>query len=281
MKSITKVLFAALLTTSVISNAQQAITVTVSGAGDPIILLAGFATDGDEVWQLTVDQLSKNHKCHVLNYAGFAGMEPIEFPWIPKVINGIEKYIEENQIQNPIIIGHSLGGTLGIKLAANPKLQVKKLIIVDALPAKGALMMPDFNPENFQYDSPYNQQMLEMDEAAFIQMATGMAAGMTSSKDGQDRIVNWMKTTDRKTYVYGYTDYLKFDVREDLKQIKIPVKILGAGKPYGESTARENYKTQYKNLKNYELLIHKESAHFIMMDQPGWFIKEVSNFLNY
>jgi hypothetical protein len=34
-------------------HAQDLIAVTVTGTGDSIILLSGFATDGIEVWQTT------------------------------------------------------------------------------------------------------------------------------------------------------------------------------------------------------------------------------------
>ena len=262
------------------SIAQQThIEVKVTGTGEPILLLSGFATNGDEVWSTTVNKLSKTHQCHVVNYAGFAGQEPIDFPWLPKVVDGIEDYLTENSLKNIVVIGHSLGGTIGIKLAANAGLNISNLIIVDALPATGALMMPDFKPENMVYESPYNEQMLNIDDAAFSQIATGMAAGMTSNIQGQQQIIKWIKTTDRKTFVYGYTDYLKFDVREDLKQINIPVTILGAGKPYGEEMARSNYANQYQNLAEYDLKMNPESAHFIMMDQPEWFIKQVENLL--
>lgn len=280
MKTLSKILVSFILCCSTVSIAQKnAITVTVTGSGEPIVLLSGFATSGDEVWQPVVQQLSKTYQCHVINYAGFAGMEPVEFPWLPRVVASIEDYISTNNLEKPIIIGHSLGGTIGIHLTANKELKISNLIIVDALPATGALMMPNFKPENFQYDSPYNNQLLQMDDTAFHQMATGMAAGMATDLNDQQQIIQWMKNTDRKTYVYGYTDYLKFDVREDLKEIDVPVTILGAGKPYGEEMAKANYSKQYENLANYELSINADSAHFIMMDQPLWFMNQLKTAL--
>lgn len=280
MKTLSKVLASFILCCSSISIAQvSAIDVTVTGTGEPIVLLSGFATKGDEVWTPVVEQLSSTYQCHVINYAGFAGNDPIEFPWLPQVIASIEDYISTENFEKPILIGHSLGGTIGVHLTANKELDISKLIIVDALPATGALMMPNFEPENFQYDSPYNNQLLQMNESAFHQMATGMAAGMATSANDQQQIVEWMIHTDRKTYVYGYTDYLKFDAREDLKNIDVPVTILGAGKPYGAEIAKATYNKQYENLVNYELFINADSAHFIMMDQPLWFLNQLTTAL--
>ncbi len=256
-----------------------AIEVSVHGKGSSIILLGGFATDAGELWQATIEQLYKDYKCHVIHYAGFAGMPPIDFPWIPQVVSGIENYIIKNQIKDAVIVGHSLGGTLGIQLAANPKLQIKKLLIVDALPATGALMMPDFKAESPQYNSPYNNQILAMNEETFAMMAGGMAAGMSTKKESQEQIKQWMVETDRKTYVYAYTDYLKFDARNTLSNINIPVNILAAGKPYGAAVAQQTYDSQYKNLRDYDLYINEDSAHFIMMDQSQWFIEHLQSFL--
>jgi pimeloyl-ACP methyl ester carboxylesterase len=110
-----------------------------------------------------------------------------------------------------------------------------------------------------------------MSDAGFKQMATGMSQGMSVNPDAQQQIVSWIFQADRKTYVYGYTDYLKLDVRENLKNITAPVTILAAAQPYGEEIIRKTLTTQYENLKNYKLEVAPGAAHFIMLDDPTWF----------
>ncbi|MEL6944180.1 MAG: alpha/beta hydrolase, partial [Bacteroidota bacterium] len=85
---------------------------------------------------------------------------------------------------------------------------------------------------------------------------------------------------DRKTYVYGYTDYLKLDLREDLTKISIPVTILAADKPYGKAMVTQTYKTQYTNLADYDLIITENSAHFVMFDRPEWFMEQIQEVLS-
>ncbi|AZQ43199.1 alpha/beta fold hydrolase [Nonlabens ponticola] len=256
-------------------NADNAIKVSVTGSGEPILFLAGFATDGDAVWKDTVDKLSKTKECHVVNYAGFAGQDSIEFPWLPKVIESIQDYIENKNLKNLTLIGHSLGGTISMRLATNKEFDIKQLILVDALPATGALMMPNFDPELMKYDSAYNQQMLEMDDGVFASTITGMATNMTTSDAGKSDLIKWMQTTDRKTFVYGYTDYLKLDARPYLSEIKTPVTIIAATMPYGEAAVKSTIKSQFDNLSEYDLVLAADSAHFIMMDQPEWFLLQI------
>ena len=253
---------------------QNAIQVEVSGFGQPILFLPGFTVPG-EIWNPTVDQLKNKYQCHVVTLAGFGSTESIEFPWLPKVNESLENYIIDNKLEDVIIIGHSLGGTIATWLASRENSKISQLILVDALPAAGALMFPDFNPDNLSYDSAFNKQQLEMSQENFEQMAIGMSMGMSTNSEAQTQIKNWILAADRKTYVYGYTDYLKLDMREDLNKINVPVTILAAALPYGEDMSRNTYETQYKNLKEYHLIISKDSAHFIMLDQPDWFTSQI------
>jgi pimeloyl-ACP methyl ester carboxylesterase len=260
-------------------NESEPVSVEVTGKGQPIVLIPGFTVPG-AIWNPLVKKLEKNYECHIVTFAGFGGKEPIEFPWLPKIKESLKNYILKNNLQNASIIGHSLGGTIATWLAAQKDLKLSKIILIDALPASGALMIPNFNPENLIYESPYNNQQLAMDAVTFEQTATAMAKGMSLKKSAQGKIKNWIQEADRKTYVYGYTDYLKLDLRADLKHITIPVTIIAASQPYGEKLVKQTYKNQYANLKDYNFIIAEDSAHFIMLDQPEWFLKQIQTILS-
>jgi len=257
---------------------DKAFEVRVVGEGAPLLFFPGF-TCTDAVWEAQVKELSKTYECHLFTFAGFGEVPPIEFPWYPKIESQVRSYVEDNDLKEAIAIGHSLGGTLALSIAAKAPI-FKKLVIVDALTATGALMFPDYNSDNMVYDSPYNNQVLAMNEDDFSKMAMGMAAGMTSNEAKRGQIIDWMKKADRKTYVYGYTDYLKVDLRGEISKIEIPVVILAATQPFGEARARQTYELQYKNLATYELRFAQGASHFIMFDQPQWFMEQLKASLN-
>ena len=258
-----------------LSAQNSAFKVNVIGKGEPILFFPGFTCTG-EVWNDVVTKLAKTNECHVFTFAGFGGVLPIEKPWLPKIKNEIETYIKKNNLKNSVIIGHSLGGALGLWIASEQNVELKKLIVVDALPSTGALIIPNFNSDYLVYDSPYNNQTLAMNKEDFENMANQMAQGMTKNIDKQLQIKNWMIKADRETYVYGYTDLLKLDLRENIANIKIPVTILGATNPYGKEAAKTNYDEQYKNLESYNLIFAEDSAHFIMYDKPEWFFNQLN-----
>ena len=274
----TKCILVVALVLSLNLYAQKEFEVSISGNGQPVLLFPGFTCTGEE-YQDLVGELSKNHRVYNFTFAGFGNVPPIEKPWLPKIKEALENYIAKNHLEKSVIIGHSMGGTLGLWLASdNPNL-FSKLIIIDALPAMGALMIPDYDSKNIQYDTPNNQKMLTMDDAEFKTMATQMALGMTQNTEKRQQLTDWIIIADRKTFVYGYTDLLKLDLRPALSKIKIPVTILVATEPYGQDIVEKNYGEQYQNLDDYSLYIAEGSSHFIMYDKPEWFLSQIKSAL--
>ncbi len=256
--------------------AQPEFRVTKKGSGQPVLLLPGFTCTA-EVWQDIETTLTPNHELHLMTFAGFGDTTPISFPWLPQIKEALLTYVEENKLHKPVIIGHSMGGTLALWLAADHPDVFSKVIVVDGLPAMGALMMPNYDSEKIAYETPYNKQMLEMDTTAFKNMATQMAGSMTLNKAKVPQLTEWILQADRETYVYGYTDLLKLDLREDLSNITIPVTILAATHPYGKEMAEATYNSQYKQLKKYDIYFAENAGHFIMFDQPEWFKQKIAS----
>ena len=257
---------------------QTSFKVEVYGKGKPLLLFPGFSCTAD-VYNEMIANFSKDYQVHAFTFAGFGDVAPIQTPWLETIKKDVEAYINKKKLKNPTILGHSMGGTLGLWLASDQAIY-KKLILIDALPAMGALMFPDYNRESILYDSPYNKQLLAMSEADFKAMANKMAKNMSINPKGQKQIVADMLKSDRKTYVYGYTDLLKLDLRQKLSNIDIPVYILAATLPYGKEAAKINYKNQYQNLNDYKLHFAENSKHFIMYDQPEWLNAQIKIALN-
>jgi pimeloyl-ACP methyl ester carboxylesterase len=255
------------------SAQNKAFSVKVTGKGDPVFLFPGFACTAD-VWEQTIAAIAANNECHAFTFAGFGGVQPIDTPWLPVIKQQIVAYVKNKKLKNITIIGHSLGGTLGMWLASTETTMFKKLIAVDALPGTGALMVPNFKASDMVYNNPYSKQQLNMDSTSFLTMAKQMAAGMCLTKTKQQQIINWMMMADRKTYVYGYIDLLKLDLREELANIKIPVVVLAATYP-NKQMVEETWNKQLTKLNNKTVYYADNAAHFIMFDQPEWLITKI------
>ena len=279
MKNLKRIVFAFTLLVTLYNGYSQtkAIKVEIIGKGNPILFFPGFTTPGS-IWKETVYNLKFEKECHLFSYAGFNGNTPIEMPWYEGIKESIFKYVKDSNLSGIIIIGHSMGGNLALDLAAEFPNKVTKVVLVESLPCMRELMMPGVPKESISYDNPYNKRMLEMDSLQFKNMANMMASNMTFKIDKIEVLTNWILEADRKTYVYGYTDLLKLDLRNILGEINSETLILGASFPNVE-IAKENYEKQYANLANKTIKMASNSKHFIMFDQAEWFYNMLNTFL--
>jgi pimeloyl-ACP methyl ester carboxylesterase len=258
-------------------NAQTSFQVKIKGKGSPVLLFAGFGCTG-EIWDETVAELSKKHECHIFTFAGFGGVPAIEMPWLSTIKDEVIQYVKIKKLKKPILIGHSLGGTLSLWLASLEKEMFKQMIIVDALPCSAVLMIPNYQGEKLPYENPRNKMMLDMDKTAFENMNKQMISFMCKNKEKQPVILNWMNMMDRKTYVYGYVDMLNLDLREEIAKISIPVAIVAATSP-DLATVQKTYKAQYEKLPSVKIHYAENAAHFVMYDQSEWFMKKLQEIL--
>ena len=250
-------------------NAQEShLKIDIVGQGKPIILLPGFGCPG-QMWNTTVDSLKENYECHMVSYPGFNGLPAIETPWLQTIETELIQYISKLK-DHPIAIGHSIGGMLLLKIGSLPQQLFSQIVIVDALPCFSAITMRGVDISTITYNSPQNQQMLQMPDEQFVAMTNNMATYMTSNTEKQPMLKEWFSKVDRKTWVYGYTDLLKTDLRTDIANIKVPVSIITAKNP-NMPGVEENINQQYKNISNKTLYFAENSLHFIMFDQPEWF----------
>lgn len=277
MKRLIIVAIAILATISGFSQ-NSAIRVEVVGKGSPVILLPGFGCPGS-VWNETVAEMKKNHECHMVTYAGFDGVAPVDSLWLPTVEKSIETYISTKKLKDVTVVGHSVGGTFGLMLCAAPNSKVARLVVVDMLPCIGKVMIPNFKPEYVTFDNPYNKNLMAMNSVAFGAMQKQMSAGMCADTLRQKQIAGWMVAANRKTYVHGFTELMRLDLREAIKDIQQPVLILAAGKYPTKEQILKNYDEQYVNLKNKTVKFVDGSAHFVMFDQPKVMLTELTTFI--
>ncbi len=108
------------------------------GKGAPLLILHGWGRSGSE-WIAMAKELSlwSGRKAFVLDLPGFGGSSLPAQAGLPHV-KTIEEYselvaafCEYMDLKQVVIIGHSLGGRVGIVLGAKHKEIVEKLVLID------------------------------------------------------------------------------------------------------------------------------------------------------
>lgn len=279
-------LSAGLLLSAAASAAPSAFQVKVAGTGAPLILIPGLGSSG-EVWDATVARYCGDGKyqCHVLTLAGFAGVPAIEGPLLPAVEQQLSDYIAAQKFKNPVVIGHSLGGFIGLKLAADHPSQVGRLIIVDSLPALGATQIPSATSAQLkEMGESMRSRMMTQDAATAAAAQQQILRTMVTKQEDIDRIAAWGKRSDRVTVINAMADLMSEDLRQNVSRIKAPTLVLGswiAYKDYGTKPVFEQtYKTQYQQLAGVKVELSDTARHFIMYDDPAWMYDRIDQFLN-
>lgn len=100
------------------------------GEGSPVLLLHGWGCNGGH-WNPVFEALKKNHRVVAPDIPGFGESEEPPETWGTKeYAQFFEHFMRALKLEQPVVIGHSNGGRIGILLAA--KGCVGKLILTDS-----------------------------------------------------------------------------------------------------------------------------------------------------
>jgi len=258
--------------------------VNVTGTGAPIILIPGMGSAG-EVWDDTVARYCGNHQCHVLTLAGFAGVPAIDQPLIASAEQELNTYITDQKLVRPVVIGHSMGGFLGMKLAADHPAQVGRLIIVDTLPALLAARVPGATSGQMkQIAEQMRTQMQSQDAETTHNNIFNSLRTMISKPQDLERVMVWARQSDRNTVINAMAEMAGEDLRPTLNRIAAPTLVLGSWIAYQGMGTKDSfaqlYKAQYQQLANVKVEMADKARHFIMYDDPAWMYDRIDNFLN-
>jgi pimeloyl-ACP methyl ester carboxylesterase len=265
--------------------ASDRISVEVRGSGPDVVLIPGLSSSPD-VWNDTVAAVP-GYRYHLVHVAGFAGKAPganAAGPVVAPVAEEIARYIREARLKRPAIVGHSLGGTWAMMVAARHPELASKVMVVDMLPFLGAMFgPPGSTPDNVR---PIAEQ---------IRQGIASSAGDARRRTIEQTIATMVKTESLRAApveqslssspaVSGQAmyDLITTDLMPELRNIKVPVTVLWVlppNAPVNEAQMSGFYRMAYANVPQATLRQIPDSYHFIMLDQPDAFHRELKDFL--
>ena len=263
--------------------------VRVDGPEHPVgdvILIPGL-TSSPEIWDQLTDELKGRYRVHRVHVQGFAGapaMDNATGPVSAPVAEDLARYIAEQGLNKPAVIGHSMGGTIAMMLAARHPDSVGKLMVVDMIPFMGAMFgSPSATPESVapMADMIYNgmansprEQWLAESAASINSMINTESLRAGPIQDGA--------TSDQKVAAGAMRELVVTDLRPELANITAPTEVLYVRFNDPRMTPELTdtiYQASFATLPGATLTRIDDSAHFIMLDQPAVFAAKVNAFL--
>lgn len=265
---------------------SQPISVQVHGTGTDVILIPGLASSR-EVWADLVSRLRINHRVHLVELAGFASTPAISSPEgkvIAPAVDAIAEYIRTRQIKAPAIVGHSLGGAIGLMLGARYPEQVSRLMIVDALPFYSLIIDPTATSETAaRHATTTRDWLLGQSAEQMAEYQKASIAGLAKTEAVRPALVAAGINSDRETVANAVYELMITDLRPELVRIRAPIEVVYAydflfGIPVTRVDAM--YRQAYASAPDTHFTRIDDSFHFIMLDQPEKFSSVVASFLN-
>ena len=260
--------------------------VRIDGEGPRDIILIPGLGSSPEVWDATVAALGSGYRVHRLHIQGFAGAGvkdngtgPVAAP----VAEDLARYIREQGLDRPAVIGHSMGGSIGLMLAARHPELVGRLMVVDMVPFVGAMFGPGMNAETIVpvADAVHARQTTGPLEA-YQQQAAAVVVTMIQTENQRAGPLQDTATSDRAVSANAYRELLVTDLRPEMAAITVPTEVVYVAFAVpGMTPAMTDaiYQDQFSGLDGVVLTRIDDSAHFVMLDQPARFADEVKAFL--
>jgi pimeloyl-ACP methyl ester carboxylesterase len=260
------------------------ITVAVKGNGPDILLIPGM-TCSASVWDNLADHLQAHYRLHLIQVAGFASAPAAanaKGPVLMPTIEAIDAYIKQNKLAKPTIIGHSIGGFMGLALADKHPEDVGRLLIVDSLPFFSVLFGATDAASVKAQAAAIRDSMINETQDAYAEQEKQFLPQLVKSPEGLKLAIKWALASDKSVVAQAFYETMTSDLRPRLVAIKTPITILypfdaASGMP--QSAIDKMYQDNFAALPNKKLVRIDGSYHFIMFDQPTAFAAQVDQFL--
>ena len=220
----------------------------IEGEGYPIILLHGWGANKNTFNKLA-NELKENFKVYKLDLPGF-GESDIGLPLtVYEVCDYIHEFIERLNIDNPIILGHSYGGRIGLIYAS--KYNVKKLVLVSSAGVVNKLNI----------SKRFKIKLYKLLKKMGIQVKLGSKDYINSDNVKRAMLVNAVNT----------------DLTDEMRKIKCPTLLI-----YGDNdtaTPIDVANHINNNINNSVLITLEDTGHFPYLEKPTIFNMILNSFL--
>ncbi len=265
--------------------ASDRLSVTVVGKGKDVILIPGLSSS-PTVWDSTVKALP-GYRYHLVHVAGFDGKAPganANGPFLEPVAHEIARYIEANHLKAPTLVGHSLGGSLAMRVAGHHPELVGKLMVVDMLPFMGMMFGgPSATPESVKpVAEAIRTGIATAQGEARRQTVEQTIATMVKTESMRPQAVAASMASDQPVSAQAMYDLITTDLRPDLGKFKGPMEVLWVYPPKApvpEPVYEQFFIQSYKNAPQAVVRKIPDAYHFLMWDNPAAWQTELKAFL--
>ena len=253
--------------------------------GAPLIFLPGLAS-GSWTWQTALRQFAAEHIVYVLTFPGFDGRPALEGGALAAAQQSVLALIAARQLKRPVLIGHALGGSMALALAAQHAHLVGGVVSIDGLP-----VMPgteEWNPaqRGAMMGAITGQIMAPTPTMFAAQQQQYMRGTGVIDMARADELARLTARSDPRAVARFMAEAIALDLRSMLPAITAPVLLLAPyflpdaeQLPLTEQAKNAYYRTLMQGAPNVTIVSIAPARHFAMFDQPEQVNTAIAQFL--
>ncbi|HLE53054.1 MAG TPA: alpha/beta hydrolase [Anaerolineales bacterium] len=244
----------------------------VFGRGQPVILLHGWLGSWG-VWQETMAYLSRSYRTYALDFWGFgeSGKKRTSYA-MQDFVQLVDQFMEYLGIDQAPLVGHSMGGTVGLMVALQNPHRTNKVVVIGS-PIEGTslafpLKMAGIRPvARLVYNAMWA-----------LKLGIRAAAPLISRDRRWPAMFNDdISRTTLMSFMESIRSLRQTDLRSFLSQINLPVMGMYGDRDIIVKPDQWQHlaaKVPYVRIERF-----RQAGHFIMLDETQRFIISLSDFL--
>ncbi|MCE7795228.1 alpha/beta hydrolase [Sphingobium sufflavum] len=250
---------------------SRRIVVRAEGAGPDVILIPGLG-GGPGTWSRLVRDLPgwRWHLVHVRGFAGLPAGANATGELLTPLADEIGRYIQEQKLGAPAVIGHSMGGTLAMLAALRAPARVGRLMVVDMLPAAAGMIGGTAEGMGF----------LARQLRSYF---TGTVAGRRAFAQLLQDATPSGRDSDPDVIADALDELAALDLGPRLAAIRAPLTVVPALPADAQTAAAllSRTRTAWRPAPGARIVPVQPSGHMVMIDQPAKFAATVRHFLRH
>ena len=254
---------------------MEALNYREMGKGKPIIILHGLFGSSDN-WLTIGKKMSENYHVFLIDQRNHGDSPHTDESNYQVMARDLEEFMDQHQLDSPILLGHSMGGKTIMQFAANHPDKFEKLLVIDIAPKQYPVH------HEFILDA---YKSIDLDKVEKRSDAEKMLAEHIDSKPIRQFLLKNLKRKENNRFEWkinlAVIDKNIEEIGKGLEEKFISDKpalfVRGERSNYIDDPDFDMIKTMFPNS---NIVTIKEAGHWIHAEKPEAFLKTIMSFID-
>ncbi|MGY3053145.1 sigma-B regulation protein RsbQ [Pedobacter sp. UYEF25] len=230
----------------------------------PVLVFLHYFGGSDQSWQWIINELEGEFRCVALNFPGFGNCGALKLPSIKGFAAHIINELKSLDINNYVVVGHSMGAKIAVQMAVDDKLgNIAQLILIAPSP-------PGVEPIEEAEKNRILHHPNRLEAKKTIENITRKCLSEVPYKLALDNNI----TADNTTWRWWILEGMNDSIEDAAKTLKLPIAIINS-----QDDPVVTPKLVKKSLLNVwpeaKLITTSSLGHLMPLENPGWIADQI------